>query len=320
MKLKKSPHILCVLLMLLSTISLQVSAAETKPVMPVQNVSVQSTMQEIGYQVGDIARQTIVIRTPKGYELDEASLPNIGKSAVSIELRDAQWSAQNTGNETVHTLILDWQIFRVMQETRNYPLKKLDLQFILADKKLAVHVKPGQMLVASVLPSAMKKLTAEMNAEQLKPKADVLPQARNTQALIMALIMALIGLLVSSLYFAWRFDWLPARLTALFSAPLPFRRAYRDIQALQKTGDTSTQLSHAMLALRRACDATAGTTLSAERVALLFNGNNQFTAKRTDIERFYMVSEHTFFAGDASDLSIEQLKQLSRQLMMLEAK
>ena len=175
----KLPNILSVLMMLLSTIGLPANASDTKPVVPVQVESVQSTMQEIGYQVGDVARQTIVIRTPKGYKLDEASLPNIGKSAVSIELRDAQWSAQNTGNETVHTLILDWQIFRVMQETRAYPLKPLDLQFILADKKLAVHVKPGQVFVASVLPTAMKKLTAEMNAEQLKPKADVLPQARS---------------------------------------------------------------------------------------------------------------------------------------------
>ena len=254
----KLPNILSVLMMLLSTIGLPANASDTKPVVPVQVESVQSTMQEIGYQVGDVARQTIVIRTPKGYKLDEASLPNIGKSAVSIELRDAQWSAQNTGNETVHTLILDWQIFRVMQETRAYPLKPLDLQFILADKKLAVHVKPGQVFVASVLPTAMKKLTAEMNAEQLKPKADVLPQARNTQALIKALIMAFFGLLISSLYFAWQFDWLPARLTALFSSPKPFRHAYRDIQALQKTGDASKQLSQAMRALRRACDATAG--------------------------------------------------------------
>ena len=93
----KLPNILSVLMMLLSTIGLPANASDTKPVVPVQVESVQSTMQEIGYQVGDVARQTIVIRTPKGYKLDEASLPNIGKSAVSIELRDAQWSAQNTG-------------------------------------------------------------------------------------------------------------------------------------------------------------------------------------------------------------------------------
>ncbi|MDO9203943.1 hypothetical protein [Methylotenera sp.] len=309
----KLPHILSVLLILLSATSLQVSAADTKPVVPVQNVSVQSTMQEIGYQVGDVARQTIIIRTPEGYVLDETSLPNIGKSAASIELRDAQWSAQNTGNETVHTIILDWQIFRVMQETRAYKLKSLDLQFRLADKVLIAHVKPAQMSVASILPTAMKKLTAETNA-------DVLPKARNTQALIKTLIMALLGLLISSLYFAWRFDWLPAKLTALFSAPKPFRRAYRDIQSLKKNADASTQLSHAMRALRRACDATAGTTLSAERVALLFNGNDQLTAKRTEIESFYAGSERAFFAGGVSDLTMEQLKQLSRQLMLLEAK
>ena len=60
--------------------------------------------------------------------------------------------------------------------------------------------------------------------------------------------------------------------------------------------------------------------LSAERVALLFNGNDQFAAKRAEIESFYIASERTFFAGGMSDLSMDQLKQLSRQLMMLEAR
>lgn len=305
---------------LLSTIILQVGAAETKTIAPVQDVSVQSTMQEIGYQVGDVARQTIVIRTPKGYMFDGASLPNIGKSAVSVELRDAQWSAKNTGNQTVHTLMLDWQIFRVMKETRAYPLKALDLQFTLADKKLAVHVKPARMFVASVLPSELKKVTTEMNAEQLKPKADVLPQARDTQAIAKVLCIALLGFFISSVYFAWRFDWLPARLTALFSAPKPFKRAYREIQTLAKTNDAALQLSHAMRALRRACDTTAGCTVSAERVALLFNADSQFSAKRAEIESFYVASERAFFAGDIGELSIQKLKQLCRELMLIEAK
>lgn len=308
------------MLMLLSTIILQVGAAETKTIAPVQNVSVQSTMQEIGYQVGDVARQTIVIRTPKGYVFDGASLPNIGKSADSVELRDAQWSSQNVGKETLHTLMLDWQIFRVMKETRAYPLKALDLQFTLADKKIAVHVNPARMFVASVLPSDMKKVTDEMNVEQLKPKADVLPQARDTQAITKALFLALLGLLVSSVYFAWRFDWLPASLTALFSAPKPFRRAYREIQNVAKTSDTTLQLNLAMRALRRACDATAGSTLSAERVDLLFNANHQFCEKRAEVERFYVASERAFFAGDIGEMSIQKLKQLCRELMLIEAK
>lgn len=305
-------------LLMLSIIGLPAIAAEPPLASIESSVTVQ--MQEIGYQVGDIARQTIIVRTPKGYVFDQASLPNIGKSASSIELRDAQWSAQNAGDKTEHTLILDWQIFRVMQETRAYPLKPLTLNFNLNDKKLAVRVKANQMFVASILPSAMKKLTEEMNAEQLKPKADVAPQARNTQILIKTLIMALLGLLLSTVYFAWRFDWLPARLMALFSPPLPFRHAYRSIQSLRKTPDQALQLNLAMRALRGAFDAKAGAALSAERIDLLFKNNLQFVAKRIEIEQFYIASERAFFAGDMGDLSLQQLKQLCRELMLIEAK
>ncbi|HPH06904.1 MAG TPA: hypothetical protein PL131_13620 [Methylotenera sp.] len=310
-------HFLSVLLVC-SVMSLQVVAADSQAIALAKIVSVQ--MQEIGYQVGDVAQQTITISTPNGYVIDEASLPNIGKSARSIELRNAQWSSQNVSDETVHTLILDWQIFRVMQETRAYPLKPLILQFIMNNKKIAVYVKPNQMFVASILPTSMKKASTEINDAQFNPKSDVLPKARDTQTLIKTLIMAVLGFFLSSLYFAWRFDWLPAKLTALFSAPLPFRSAYRNIQALQKTSDTSSKLNEAMLALRSACDATAGTALSAERVALMFKSNAQFATKRTEIEKFYNVSERAFFAGDIGNINIQQLKQLCRDLMLIEAK
>lgn len=309
-----------VVLALCGMIVLKADASNTQTNTPNERVNLQATMQEIGYQVGDVARQTIVIRTPKGYAFDSASLPNIGKSAVSIELRHAKWSAKNKGNETVHTLMLDWQIFRVMQETRAYPLKALDLQFTLADKKLTAHVKPAKMLVASVLPSDMKKATAEMNAAQLAPRADVMPKARNTQTILNTLLAALLGLLVAGVYFSWRFDWLPTWFTALFTQPKPFRRAYREIKGLAKTETGTLQLYHAMRALRRACDATTGYTLSAERVALLFNANHQFSANKADIEHFYVASERAFFAGETGDLNMKKLKQLCRALMLIESK
>jgi hypothetical protein len=301
--------------LLFSTFALTTSAANSTSTEKKIVVKVQSITYEIGYQIGDVARQTIMVITPSGYQFDESSLPAKGKGVANMELRNAQWQVDETGNTSQHKLELEWQIFRVMQETRAYSLKPLDLQFSSkspTDKVLTVHVHPARVLVSSVLPTSM-------DAVYTQPRFDVAPQARNTRPMIVTLSFGLVGLLLSGFYFAWRFDWLPARFSALFAAPKPFRSAYRQIQSLQKITNHSEQVIRAMLALRRACDATAGATISAERVGLLFKHNGRLAKKRTEIESFYAESERAFFAGNASSFSLNQLKQLSRQLMALES-
>lgn len=278
-------------------------------------IKIQSNVIEIGYQIGDIAHQTLVIQTPKGYVLDESSLPAQGKSASYMELRNAKWQTQKIGNTSQHKLELDWQIFRVMQETRAYSLKPLDLQFrtkMRNDKVLAVHVNAAKVMVASVLPTAM-------DAAHTKPQGDVAPALRNTQSMVIALWLSLISFLLSSLYFSWRFDWLPKKFTAFFAAPKPFKGAYREIKALQKDGENSSQIDNAMRSLRRAFDLTAGATLSVERLATLFVNDSKLMTKRAEIEHFYEESERCFFAGVESTFNLKQLIRLSHQLMILES-
>lgn len=306
------------ILLAISILSTSKVAATTNTSVGIVPIKMQSNTYEIGYQLGDIAYQTINIITPKGYQFDESSLPAKGKGATNMELRNATWHKHNIGNSSQHVIQLEWQIFRVMQETRSYSLKPLDLKFrpkIASQKALTVHVNAARVLVSSVLPTSMDEA-------HIKPRLDAMPQPRNTGPIVLTLCLAVVGFLLSMLYFAWHFDWLPARLTALFVEPKPFRKAYREIKHLKKevkgNVDTSAQLTKAMCVLRRACDASAGTTLSLERIGLLFANNGKYAAKRAEIESFYAESERTFFAGNSSSYTLFQLSQLSRQLMKLE--
>jgi|GEM_PF-580377 len=310
------PHLYTILMLLaLQTSAIANNALEKNMLIQLQSNQVQSNVVEIGYQIGDIAHQTVIILTPKNYVLDESSLPAQGKGAAYVELRNAKWQTQEIGNTSQHKLELDWQIFRVMQETRAYSLKPLDLQFrtkVASDKVLTVHVNAARVVVASVLPTAM-------DAAHTKPLSDASPVLRDTHPMVITLWSSFIGLLLSTLYFAWRFDWLPAKLTALFAEPKPFKRAYREIKILQKNGETTTQIGNAMCSLRHACDLTAGATLSVERLATLFERNAKLMPKRTEIANFYADSERIFFAGGESTFSLKQLMQLSYQLMVLES-
>ena len=275
---------------------------------------VKSNTVEIGYQIGDIAHQTVTIQTPKGYFLDVASLPQQGKGATYIELHGVKLHAKEEDNTTKHVLELNWQIFRVMQETRAFSLKPLNLQFRTkaSNQVLFVHVDAARVIVASLLPTSM-------DAEHSKPLEDAAPPLRDTRPLLTIFWFSFTGLLLSTLYFAWRFDWLPAKLTDYFFSPKPFKRAHREIAALQKSIDNLGKINQAMRTLRHAFDATAGAALTAEKVYVLFERNAKFTVKRIEIESFYAESDRYFFAGTMPEFSIKQLIQLSHQLMLIES-
>ncbi|CAG0997755.1 mxaA protein [Methylophilaceae bacterium] len=270
-------------------------------------VSRKSEIRSIGYSVGDLAQQKVVVHTPRGYRLDESSLPVIGKTSGYVELRNARWESQDEKMTTRHDLTLDWQIFQVLPEVRPYALRPLALQFRRGEELLAVHVDAPSVMVSSFLPVVMKPA-------YMAPQADIAAALRQVRNLQSGVIAALCGLLLSTIYFAWRFDWL--RLGR--SARRPFRRACREIRSMRKTGSMVEQSLAAMRILRRACDASAGVTLSMESLHVLFRRNPWLMPLRVEVEGFYDESERVFFAGSTHVPSLDQLSALGRRLRALE--
>lgn len=295
-----------------------IAALDNSAVVTAPSIKVQSSVVKIGYQIGDIAHQTITVDTPNGYVLDTNSLPTQGKNASYMELRDVKWHTTTTNNSSQHILTLDWQIFRVMQETRAYSLRPLDIRFRLQSKNdtekqpvLTAHVNADQLLVASILPTTM-------DVDYMRPFGDVSAPIRQTSPLFITLLISIISFLLSCAYVAWRYDWLPARLVAFFAPAKPFKCAYREIKLLQKTKGSPHQINNAMRSLHRAFNLAAGTTVSTESVSILFNRHKNLLAKQIEIEHFFAESEQVFFAGGESNFSLKQLLTLSYQLMLLE--
>ncbi|MDD2833149.1 MAG: hypothetical protein PHD12_03955 [Methylotenera sp.] len=273
----------------------------------------KSSVDEIGYRVGDVAHQSIEVITPKGYHLDENSLPAIGKGAANIELRHADWKHTDFADHTRHLIHLEWQVFRVMQEARYYALRPLHLQFHHKKQTLNIDIKPAHVLVSSVLPS-------QMNKDTMALRADIKPKLRDTSIYLAVLALTTFMFLLSLVYFTWHFDWLNLRARKL----QPFRRAYREIKSeIKKMSSTNnaqtTQAFKAMQILRSAFDTSAELTLTIERLSLLYQHCPWLIPKQQEIEHFYLVSELAFFAGEQPKLSLLQLKRLSHQLMRLES-
>ena len=272
-------------------------------------VTIKSEIREIGYSVGDVARQTIIVETPPGYRFDPASLPSIGKTSGVIELRDAQWQFEDMRTMTRHTLVLDWQIFQVLQEVRAYPLMPLRLLFRLEGKVMDAELIPASVIVSSLLP-------ARMDAGHLQHMPDVEPQPRATAGMKWKLLVAMLVLLATTTYFCWYFDWL--QLGRRWSRP--YRIACREMRAIRKNkGESREQLQAAMKSLRQAGDASTGTVLSRERLHLLFERNPWMLPLRKDLEQLYADSDRLFFAGEVETTDFERLYQLSRKLRALES-
>lgn len=273
-------------------------------------ISVQSELREIGYSVGDIARQTIVVNTPEGYRFEESSLPTMGRTSDFIELRDAKWEFKDTKSGTRHVFILDWQVFQVLQEIKAYPLKPLNLQFRKDEKFVHAVLDPGRIIISSLLPTAL-------SAERLKSLPDIEAIPRSTLGLKSGLFASLFLLLVSMAYFAWYLDWLNIRS----ASSRPFTIASREIRAIRKNKDSERiRLMASMKTLRRASDMTAGVALSRERLGLLFERNPWLVSLQSDIEEFYSDSETLFFAGVANTADMEHLYKLSLKLRALESR
>lgn len=270
---------------------------------------IRSTMREIGYNVGDVARQTITVETPPGYRFDPASLPNIGKTSGVIELRDASWQFEDMKSLTRHTLVLDWQIFQVLQEVRSYPLMPLRLQFRHKDKVMHVELKPASVVVSSLLPT-------RMDAGRLQHLPDMEPQPRTTTGMLWGLLVSAPVALLTMIYFAWYFDWL--QLGQRWNRP--YRVACREMRAIRNKSkdENAQQLQAAMKSLRQACDVHAGAALSRERLHLLFERHPWILPLRPELEQLYADSDRLFFAGEAETADFERLYRLGRKLRALE--
>lgn len=272
-------------------------------------LQISSQLRELGYTIGDIAEQTLTIKTPLGYVFDKGSLPTIGANSSPVELVSVDVKEKDSHKTTQHIVHLRWQHFRSMPEIRYYPLMPLNLKFTHEDKKpLAITIAAGQILVAPIIPTVI----SGDSYKNLRP--DAKPEKKNlTQHYILLALLASCAATCLA-YMAWYFDWFNWRLTRL----RPFRKAYREIRQLSNQ-DQYIHLPVAIRALRRGFDGVAGSAISAENLPQLFHSKNWLTPAKKEIEDFFADSERVFFAGKQSTQTLQQLRKLSQYLMQLES-
>jgi len=271
---------------------------------PRLEVRAESATRETDYTLGSIARQRITLHVPPGFELDATSLPPPAQNEA-IELRDAHWETKDSAHERLILLDIDWQIFVAGDTVKTIPLKKLHLEFKRDQQRLTVDVPADKVIVSSLLP-------ARIDAEHVKlyPDAPLPEWPLSVQLWKLAGWCSLLGL--GLLYLLWFVGWIQLPQ----EKRMPFRQAWRVIRRLRDNSNDARM--QAMRLISRAMDQFAGHAVTTENLPRLLTLHPEMDAHSGKLRQFYQVVQQSFFAGQPAALSLEELKQLARQLSQVE--
>lgn len=290
-------RIVCFIFSLLLSVAVHAASAQA-------TASVKSQTRETDYTIGDVAVQHLTIEVPKGYVLDEGSIPEKAQTDA-VELRDIHWTIEEKASVTRYNFTIDWQIFVAFETVKSTPLRSLELVFKNAEKSLTVSVPADSVLISNLLPP-------KMDEKHVRPYPNVSPQKIDTFALWLGVFVALFVLLVSSLYIAWFMGWI--RLSS--ERNMPFRLAWRQIKSISASQDNAVQ--EALKVLGAAVSAYAGYVVTHGNVSRLSIKNPHLQPYAHELSRLYQEIQHTFFAGAIPTLSLDEVKKLAKQLSRLE--
>lgn len=272
------------------------------------SIKIDDPTRDAGYVVGDVLNRHIVLTIKKPYQLVEETLPIEGYEhryrgqKVGVELLKITHNADESADQTVYTIDLNYQVFTTSKlakpaalrgeyvKIRNLKTKKV-VQYRIPS--FSFRISPLSVFGAVKLKEEMYPRTPPLNISA-KAHYDKLYLALG------ALALALLGLL----YIYGKYAWLP-RMGA------PFSRAYR---AISKTTDDHQGQQNAMQAMHTAFNQTAGQTVFSDNIDTFLNENPKFAPARSVIEHFFDASHAQFFQGQATNTDKSALLKLCKHL------
>lgn len=258
--------------------------------------SVQVQMRDTGYVLGDFIDQRLLIRLPPGTKLDEAALPAIGAVNHWLELRERRLQHHGDHDE----LQLRYQIFAAVEEPLQLAVPGFTLRLRDAHGSSRLPVPAQPFYLSPVLP-------ASLDEQQRQPRASLPPLQIDTRALSWGLALSLMGAVVLGLYLAWLYD----RLPGWPRQPGPFARLLR-----RWRGRDGADYPALLRAVQHSFNASAGETLYADNIGLLFVRAPRFTPLREEIEALLLHLRGVFYEGrnDAADWPASRVLGLCRRL------
>jgi mxaA protein len=245
-----------------------------------------------GYVVGDKVRREVYLSLRPDYRLDQASLPKAGRLDRWLELAEPEIRVESITNGRRYHLVLSYQIFNAPLAPDTITIPQHNLRVLGTKNALSTLVPALRITVAPVTSAVAANGLSGLTLQQDRPPAPIPLGGRQTRLAVAA--AALLALLLLA---AWR------RGFAAFVARrnLPFTKASRELQRLQRTSDSSPSYAQGLKVVHEAVNSTAGRAVFAHNLDEFLAVHSAYAGLRTEFHRLFAASGKVFFADAGTD-------------------
>lgn len=240
-----------------------------------------------GYHVGDIVEREVIVHAPRGFVLDEASLPRPGARGKALELQAVLRHTESESGGTRHELKLRYQVFMSPTEVRTLEIAPFSLSFKGDGRDQGVRVEAWPVTVSPLVPT---EVSPREGLGELRPDAaPPLIDTRSTQTRLLAygVVLLLCLAYLAQVYIAM--PWWSSRKR-------PFANAWRQLSHLP-AGSPSVEWRAAFQRVHDALNETAGEVVFEHGIDRFVAAQPRYAGLRADLLAFFEQSRREFFAG-----------------------
>lgn len=270
---------------------------------PIRSVSI-APLRDYGIVMGETLVSEICVATESGYDLETAALPQPG-SAINdfLELREARWTQEPQGNETVYRIHLVYQVFKGVRDAETLAVPALPLRFSRAGQTAETQAPAWNFTLTPIIPPQTADEAVILRGDLPAPPVSGHGHTR----WLLACLAGLGGLGV----------YASARLGLFRRRAPPFVRAARALKKLGRQTPTAETWRQGARLVHAALNETAGHTVFAGQLPRFLTIQPGYAAMQAELEQFFRLSDRLFFA-DAADYPADypwaRLETLCRQL------
>ncbi len=236
-----------------------------------------------GYQVGDHLQRHVVVQVPRGWTLDEASLPKPGGRGLALELREVR--VERSGGEL--RLALDYQVFLAPAAPRTVEMAPQRLRFDTGSRIEEALIDAWPVTIAPLVQAEAptRRGLGEMQPDRAPLLVDSAAPRARLEAYAIAAALLLAGLALAYLGPPWN-----------AARKRPFAVALRRLRSLPAQPDAQ-RWKEACVTLHEALNRSAGEVLFERGLADFLQRRPGFAPLRDDLLRFLHTSSAQFFGG-----------------------
>ena len=265
-----------------------------------------SSPRNYGIVIGETLTSEIRVKVDADYQLDTAALPQPG-SAVNdvLEVRKTDWDSQSTGNQTLYRITLTYQVFKGIREAETLTVPALTLRFSHLGQSVETLVPAWDYTLTPIIPSNTPD-------EAVVMRGDLPTPTYSSHQPLRWLGAWMAGLLGLGIYAAWNLGLPPFRR----HAP-PFVLAAHRLKKLGRQPATLGNYQQGAKLVHTALNETGGHTLLSSQLPVFLEKHQQFSLFKSDLERFFMLSDQIFYATDGKppeDFPLATLEKLCWKL------